>query len=144
MMTNRYPGRCPVCGEEMTVTRLHCDACDTSLEGHFSQPANPLAQLSPDQVTFLMAFIRCEGRFNRLENELGFSYPTLPNRFTEILRALGFEPSQEESPARMTQDDRRKILEDLEKGLIDFTEAQRRLRSRKAPESGSPTDATQS
>jgi hypothetical protein len=134
-MNNRFPGRCPVCGSEMTVTRLHCQSCDTTLEGQFNQPVNLLAQLTTDQVNFLMAFIRCEGRFNRLENELGFSYPTLRNRFNEILRALGFEPTQDEAPVRLTIDDRRKVLEDLEKGLIDFAEAQRRLRSRKPQES---------
>lgn len=136
-MNNRFPNRCPVCGSEMTVTRLHCHSCETTIEGQFSQPVNPLAQLTSEQVNFLMAFIRCEGRFNRLENELGFSYPTLRNRFTEILRSLGFEPTQDETPVRLSTDDRRKVLEDLEKGLIDFAEAQRRLRSRKAQESGS-------
>jgi hypothetical protein len=135
-MNNRFPGRCPVCGSEMSVVRLHCQSCDTSIEGQFSQPINPLSQLSAEQVNFLMAFIRCEGRFNRLENELGFSYPTLRNRFNEILRALGFEPSQDETPVRLTTDDRRKVLEELEKGVIDFAEAQRRLRSRKAQEIG--------
>jgi hypothetical protein len=135
-MNNRFPGRCPVCGSEMTVVRLHCHSCDTSIEGQFSQPINPLSQLSAEQVNFLMAFIRCEGRFNRLENELGFSYPTLRNRFNEILRTLGFEPTQDETPIRLTADDRRKVLEELEKGVIDFTEAQRRLRSRKVQETG--------
>jgi hypothetical protein len=141
-MNNRFPGRCPVCGSEMTVTRMHCQSCDTTLEGQFNQPVNLLAQLTTDQVNFLMAFIRCEGRFNRLENELGFSYPTLRNRFNEILRALGFEPTQDEAPVRLTNDDRRKVLEDLEKGLINFAEAQRRLRSRKSQEP--TTDGNQS
>ena len=141
-MNNRFPGRCPVCGSEMSIVRLHCQSCDTSIEGQFSQPVNPLSQLSAEQINFLMAFIRCEGRFNRLENELGFSYPTLRNRFNEILRALGFEPTQDETPIRLTTDDRRKVLEDLEKGLIDFAEAQRRLRNRKPQETGS--DGSQS
>jgi hypothetical protein len=126
----------------MSIVRLHCQSCDTSIEGQFSQPVNPLSQLSAEQINFLMAFIRCEGRFNRLENELGFSYPTLRNRFNEILRALGFEPTQDETPVRLTTDDRRKVLEDLEKGLIDFAEAQRRLRNRKPQETGS--DGSQS
>lgn len=140
-MNNRFPGRCPVCGSEMVVTRLHCHSCDTSMEGNFNQPVNPLAQLSSEQLNFLMTFIRCEGRFNRLENELGFSYPTLRNRFNEILKALGFEPSQDETPVRLTMDDRRQILEDLEKGAIDFAEAQRRLRNRKTQDS--VTDSSQ-
>ena len=29
-------GKCPVCGETMTVTRLHCRTCDSALEGPVS------------------------------------------------------------------------------------------------------------
>jgi len=29
-------GKCPVCGEELIVTRLHCRNCDVALEGQFS------------------------------------------------------------------------------------------------------------
>ena len=25
--------RCPICQNELTITRLHCESCDTSLEG---------------------------------------------------------------------------------------------------------------
>ena len=33
-----YPviGTCPVCGETLTVTRLYCRTCDTTVEGHFT------------------------------------------------------------------------------------------------------------
>ncbi len=122
--------KCPVCGGELTITRLHCANCDTSIEGHFSQPANPFSQLSQDQLQFLFAFVRLEGRFTRLEEELKLSYPTLRNRLYEIIRSLGFEPGREEAPVRLSQDDRRRILEDLEQGRISFADAQRRLKGK--------------
>ncbi len=126
--------KCPVCGGELTITRLHCAECDTSIEGHFTAPASPFGQLNQDQLQFLFAFVRLEGRFTRLEEELKLSYPTLRNRLYEIIRALGFEPGKEEAQVRLTQDDRRRILEDLEQGRINFAEAQRRLKGKQNEE----------
>jgi len=132
---NRFISKCPVCDSDMVVTRLHCPQCDTTIEGSFYPPTNPLSQLTPEQVQYLLAFVRCEGRFTRLEEELKLSYPTLRNRLNDIIRALGFEPGKEEppAPARPTFDERRRILEELEQGQITFEEAQRRLQGRPAP-----------
>jgi len=130
-----------VCGNpELTVTRLHCAECDTSYEGHFAPPANPLAELSADQVQFVLAFIRNEGRFNRLEEELRLSYPTLRNRLGEIIRALGFDliptppvggtPPPAPPPAGGTPippEERRRILQALENGELSFQDAQKQL-----------------
>jgi hypothetical protein len=128
------PAKCPVCGSPLLVTRLHCSHCDTTLEGHFQPTQSPFTQLTNDQQTFLLAFVRCEGRFTRLEEELSLSYPTLRNRLTDIIRALGFEPGREEAPAKLTPEVRRQILEDLEQGRITLADAQNLLRGGKEPE----------
>lgn len=139
-MPNRILRSCPVCGGELAVTRLHCASCDTTLEGHFTHAASPFAALNAEQTQFLLAFVRCEGRFTRLEQELNLSYPTLRNRLGEIIRAMGFEPDKEEpATPRLTIDDRRRILEELESGRISYADAQRRLRGEK-PEVA-PTEA---
>lgn len=124
-----YPilSRCPVCSSELMVTRLYCSQCNTTIEGHFHPSANPFAPLNGEQLQFLLTFIRCEGRFNRMEDELGLSYPTLRNRFNEVLRALGFEPGKEEVPVRLSAEDRLRILDELAQGLITPEEAHRRL-----------------
>ncbi len=83
--------KCPVCGGETEVTRIYCPNCDTTVEGHFHATANPFAALTPEQVQFILTFVRCEGRFNRMEEEMKLSYPTLRNRLYEIIRALGYE-----------------------------------------------------
>ena len=134
---NRFPGKCPVCDSEMMVTRLQCPQCETVLEGQFRLPTNPLSQLTPDQVKFVMAFIRCEGRFTRLEEELHLSYPTLRNRLGEITRALGYEPASEEVAPRLSPDDRRQILEELAQGKIPYAEAERRLQGKRDESAGS-------
>ncbi len=129
-----YPqlSKCPVCGEDLTVTRLHCRHCDTTLEGHFSQVTGPFSQLSQDQQDFILAFVRCEGRFTRLEEELNLSYPTLRNRLNEVIRSLGFEPRKEETPESLSSDKRREILDGLAQGNITPVEAQRLLRGEAA------------
>lgn len=131
---NPMLSKCPVCGGELTITRLHCAECDTSIEGHFTPPANLFGQLNPEQMQFLLNFVRLEGRFTRLEEELNLSYPTLRNRLYEIIRALGFEPGKEEASQRLTVDDRRRILEELEQGRISFQDAQRRLKNKREDE----------
>ena len=78
-------------------------------------------------MDFIMTFIRCEGKLNRVETELGLSYPTLRNRLHEIIRALGYEPGKEESPD-VAEDRRRQVLEDLDAGKVSADVAMRMLR----------------
>jgi len=118
-------GRCPVCQEALEVTRLHCPHCDTAIEGHFD--LGNLSRLSPEQLAFVELFVRCEGRINRLEEELHVSYPTVRNRLEEVIRALGYEV-REEPP--LTADDRKSILEQLAAGSIDSAEAIRLLKDK--------------
>jgi len=127
----QQPTKCPVCGGELMVTRVYCSHCDTAVEGHFSPSVGLFAQLTPEQVQFVVNFVRLEGRFTRMEEEMNLSYPTLRNRLYEIIRALGFEPGREEAPVRVTLDDRRRILEDIEQGKLSVAEAQQLLRGKK-------------
>jgi hypothetical protein len=121
--------RCPVCKSELTVTRLHCPACDTSVEGRFT--TGQFANLAPEQIEFIVTFVRCEGKINRMEQEIGLSYPTIRNRLHEVIRALGFEPGRDES-AEVDQEKRSTILADLEAGKISADDAARRLRGEEA------------
>ena len=132
---NQQLKQCPVCEGDLVVTRLHCPQCDTTIEGFFRPVEDPFAVLNREQMDFLFSFIRCEGRFNRLEKELNLSYPTLRNRLDEIMRTLGFEPEPEEQqPVKPQPKERRKILEDLENGVITFEKAQSLLRGEQSEE----------
>nr|BAL53190.1 hypothetical conserved protein [uncultured Chloroflexota bacterium] len=129
---NRSLAQCPVCGAPLVVTQYHCESCDTRVEGRFASiPFPALASLTPEQVEFMIAFVRCEGKFNRLESEIGLSYPTLRNRLYELIRALGYEPGREEA---VTPDEsqRRRILEELEAGRITAEQAIQMLRGKEA------------
>ncbi|HEY5730926.1 MAG TPA: DUF2089 domain-containing protein [Anaerolineales bacterium] len=119
------PSRCPVCHSELTVARLHCSSCDTSIEGRFT--GGPLGHLSPDYIDFIVTFVRCEGKINRMEQELELSYPTIRNRLHEVIRALGYEPGKEDI-AEISMEKRNAVLEELEAGNISADEAMRMLR----------------
>jgi hypothetical protein len=109
----------------MMVTRLQCSSCDTVIEGRFT--GGPFAHLTPEHLDFIVTFVRCEGKINRMEQELSLSYPTIRNRLHEVIRALGYEPGKEE-PAEMSPEKRSEILEELEAGRISADEAMRILR----------------
>ncbi len=126
--------KCPVCKNDLVITRQHCPHCDTTIEGQFSYAGNPFSILTPEQLQFIVTFVRCEGRFNRMEEEMNLSYPTLRSRLGDVLRALGFEPSRDDESARPSTEERRKILEDLDQGLITWEQAQRRLSGQKDEE----------
>jgi hypothetical protein len=116
-----YPlfGRCPVCGDELTVTRLECRRCDSALEGRFEMGS--LGKLSADQLAFVELFIRCEGKLTRVGDELDVSYPTVRSRLNDVIRTLGYEVDPDAHEDSIEQ--RRNILLDLSEGTITPEEA---------------------
>ncbi|HJX41774.1 MAG TPA: DUF2089 domain-containing protein [Anaerolineales bacterium] len=114
---------CPVCAGALTVTRLHCRSCDTSVEGHFE--TGRMGRLRADQLQFVETFIRCEGKLNRMERELGLSYPTLRSRLTEVITQMGFELGPE--PAEISDKQRHRILDELASGEISSEQAMQQL-----------------
>jgi hypothetical protein len=103
---------------------VYCRSCDTTIEGRFKP--GPFAELTAEQQAFVEAFVRCEGKFTRLEGELGLSYPTLRGRLHDAIRAMGYEPGGGE-PSGLTEDERREVLARLDDGRIDAEEAMRLL-----------------
>jgi hypothetical protein len=85
------------------------------------------SNLSQEQLEFVFTFVRCEGKINRMEQELGLSYPTIRNRLHEVIRALGYEPGRDESP-EVDAATRSNVIADLEAGRITADQAMRMLR----------------
>lgn len=119
------PTQCPLTGGPVIVTRIYCPESGLTIEGEFTVTL-PFAQLSPEQLRFVETFVRCEGKLNRMEEELNLSYPTIRARLHETIRALGHEPRREEAE-RITPAERQTILQELDSGRINFEEAMQRL-----------------
>ncbi|MAU01704.1 MAG: hypothetical protein CL608_31585 [Anaerolineaceae bacterium] len=115
---NSVIGQCPICNDTLHVTRLHCRNCDTSIEGHFS--LGRLYQLTPEQLSFIETFIKCEGKINRVEQEMGMSYPAVRSRLTEVIEAMGYEVGPPEP--ELSEDERQAILDDISSGKLSAEE----------------------
>lgn len=118
------PTRCPLTGGEIIVTRIYCPDADVSIDGRFAVAEPPFAQLTPEQLQFVEIFVRNEGKLNRMEEDLGLSYPTIRSRLHDVIRALGYEPGKEEAAPAV---DRKQVLADLEAGKLSFDDAMQKL-----------------
>jgi hypothetical protein len=125
---------CPVCSDELTITRLHCRSCGTALEGEFG--VGRFGRLDREQMSLLESFLRSRGNLKEMERELGISYPTVRGRVDALVRALGLAdgaPSPDEEDfdpgASDASAERREILERLARKEIGAEEAATALRA---------------
>lgn len=122
---NQMLTTCPVCTDQLAITRLHCRNCDTTIEGYFE--VGRLGRLSTEQLEFVETFLRCEGKLSRMEPEMDMSYPTLRARLTDIINTMGFQVGPE--TGGLDEQERHQILEDLASGKLSSEEAMRLLES---------------
>ena len=123
---NTLPTRCPICDGEITITRIYCRDCDTTIEGRFT--GGPFSDLTKEQLNFVEIFVRNEGKIKRMEDELSLSYPTIRNRLHEVIRTMGYEPGAVDEDDGMTEEERQQILEELDKGTISAEKAMELLK----------------
>jgi hypothetical protein len=118
-MVKKIISRCPICNEELTISRLSCGACQTQIDTLLPIPA--FFRLPEDLQEFVMVFLRCRGNIKEAEKELGISYPTVCKRLDLVNELLGNQP---------VGISRHEILEKLERGDITAQEAAQLLKGR--------------
>jgi len=128
-MKYKAPGKRPVCGEKLSITKLSCPKCSTAIEGDF-QPCE-FCRLPEDDLEFVKVFIKCRGNIKDVEKELGISYPTVRGKLDSVIRNLGYEVSSKELTKEMEDKSalRNEILEQLSKGEISPKEATERIKN---------------
>lgn len=114
------PAQCPVCGQEMEVTRLKCSQCGTELNGTFA-PCR-FCKLEEKHLQFVETFLRCRGSIKEVERALGVSYPTVKNMLDAALAALGLDEKPEERALR-EKAEKAEILSRLAGGELDVETA---------------------
>lgn len=122
-------GRCPICSDELSVTRLQCPTCGTAVEGTFS--LGRMQRLNQPQLQFIEAFIRCRGSMKDVGAELSMSYPTVNNRLNDVLIAMGYGDRvkvPDEAPVGVSAERKREILTELRNGKLTAADAERMLR----------------
>jgi len=80
------PITCPSCSGKLAVKRLHCEKCETEVEGLYPLP--PLASLSQDDQEFILEFIKASGSLKEMAVIFKVSYPTVRNRLDEVIAKL--------------------------------------------------------
>ena len=122
--------RCPVCRNDLAVTRLKCNSCNTIIENNFRlskfdylsdeelyREANKW-ELSHEDLYFTETFIRCRGNIKEVEKALGISYPTVRSKLDTVIKELGYESAPDEQSVQKEE-----ILKALENGEITVEQA---------------------
>jgi hypothetical protein len=125
----KAPIICPVCGSKMHIEVLRCDNCNSKLEGNFEM--NEFASLSDENIEFLRLYLLNRGNLSKVSEILKLSYPTVLNKFNKLLSDLGYVSKEyilENEKNKNIVSKKKKIIDDLEKGLIKPKEAIEKLK----------------
>jgi hypothetical protein len=121
---------CPVCEGALQISELECTRCHATIHSAFTTCR--FCRLGPEHLTFIELFLRCEGNLSRVEKELNLSYPTVRNRLSAAVVALGLlggdvvpDPATEE-PRLMEK--RRSLLDELARGELSAEEVAEALK----------------
>jgi len=113
---------CPVCENALSVSRLSCSKCGTSVEGSFGHGL--FSDLNDEESRFVELFVICRGNIKEMEKRLGVSYPTVRNKLDAVIkkldRARGGDP-EEKRQRRM------EIIDSIKRGEITPDEGARLL-----------------
>ena len=90
------PADCPVCGDDLIITRKGCPSCGTELAGEFA--SCPYCALDGEDLDLLKVFLVSRGNLREVEKHLGVSYPTARARFDAVVAKLGLSPTAEAEP----------------------------------------------
>lgn len=119
-MKREVLGKCPVCGEELFVSKLSCHTCHTHIEGDFS--LCKFCKLTNEEKSFVEIFIKSRGNIKEIEKEMGISYPTVRGKLESVIESLGYSPKYNESKI-----DKKEVLRKLDIGEITSEEALKML-----------------
>ncbi len=132
-MKYKAPGKCPVCGEKLSIIKLGCPKCSTVIEGDF-HPCE-FCRLPEDDLSFIKVFIKNRGNIKDIEKELGISYPTVRGKLDAAIRSLGYEvvskQDEEETLREKTQKEEAKsaVLAKLYAGEISAKDAAEQIKA---------------
>jgi hypothetical protein len=89
------------------------------VDGSFPLPE--LLQLSPEDLAFVVQFVRASGSLKEMARLRGQSYPTIRNRLDEIIAKLA-------APDTSAETQRHAILDAIVKGELTVKEGAKRLK----------------
>jgi hypothetical protein len=112
---------CPYCKGKLKIKEYYCESCKLTLRGDFEESG--FANLSAEQLSFIRLFVIVQGNIKEMEKRLNISYPTVKNRLSEIIQAMGHNGFK--------QTDFNDIFHDLEEGFVSVEQALAMIEARK-------------
>ena len=88
---------CPTCGGALVVSEVSCTVCDTVVRSRYT-PC-PFCRLDPEDLAFMLLFVRSRGNVKDMERELGVSYWTIRGRLNELIAVMGLGGEEEDAPS---------------------------------------------
>jgi hypothetical protein len=113
--------KCPVCSEELKITKLECNHCSTKIENDFT--FSKFERLSKDQLNFVEVFLSCRGNIKDVEKKLNISYPTVRGKLDEVNNVLGLNAKKD------SDREKQHVMDMLENGEISSDEAIKLLKN---------------
>lgn len=107
-MDHNLPSICPVCADNLYVSKLTCTNCQTEISGKF-RPCKYCA-LDEKMRLFLEAFLKSKGNIKEVERTLSISYPTVKGLLEELLKNL-FDEEPERRGGKYSSDEIFDLLE---------------------------------
>lgn len=123
---HRAPSECPVCGDDLSITRLGCASCGSEVGGVFASCG--YCALDDADHELLRVFLTSRGNLREVEKHLQVSYPTARARFTALLAKLGLVEGDTAPPPTREQ-----ILADVAAGRIAPADAAAQLAALSEP-----------
>lgn len=90
---------CPACGTKLRITSLRCTGCGMELRNDFE--LSLFDALNPEQMDFLITFLKHRGNMSSLQSDLGLSYPAAKKRLDDLLAALNLVEDSRQDPQRI-------------------------------------------
>lgn len=81
---------CPRCNNKLIATRLSCGNCELEMNGDF--PLSRFDYLSEEDLDFIESFLKTQGNFKTIQNDMEMSYPAVKKKFNDILEKLDLAP----------------------------------------------------
>jgi hypothetical protein len=82
----KLPIICPSCEAELKVQSLHCDSCQTNINGSFELPV--FLKLDLKEQNFIMDFVQTSGSLKVMAQQLNMSYPTVRNMLDDLINKV--------------------------------------------------------
>ena len=125
MKTFKAPLQCPVCQQDMTIEKVTCHHCHTSIEGHYH--VSKINYLPAETQYFIEIFLKNRGNIKAVEKELNVSYPTVKKYLDDTIIRLGYKLEVDLEPDP-NKDDVEDPIRLLKEGKITAEEATKRLK----------------